>query len=73
MHVDYLCLHDPHQIKSTEEVIKAYLKNVYSIVGCSKYILSERGGEISSKQFTCYAEELGFIIVHTSSHTPAGN
>ena len=32
VYVDYLCLHDSHQIKTTEEVIKDYLKNVYSVL-----------------------------------------
>ena len=39
----------------------------------SQYILSDRGGEITSKQFTWLAKELGFIKVYTSSHTTTSN
>ena len=48
----------PIKTKTTEDVINAYLKHVYSIFGGSKYILNDRGGEISSKQLTWSAKEL---------------
>ena len=47
----------PIRPKTMEEVIKAYLKKVYSIYGGSKLILSDRGGEFTSKQFAWLAEE----------------
>ena len=48
-------------------------RTVYSIFRGSKYILSDRGGEFTSIQFTWLAEELGFIRIYTSSHPPTGN
>ena len=45
----------PIKSKTTEVVIKAYLKDVYSTFKDSKYILSDRGGEFTSKQFTWLA------------------
>ena len=43
MHVDKLHIHGSITTKSTEEVIKVYLRGVYSTFGGSKYILSHRG------------------------------
>ena len=40
------------RLKSTEEVIKAYLTGVYYIIRGSKYILSDCGSKCTSKQFT---------------------
>ena len=57
---------------NTEEVMKAYLMDVYSIFRGSKYILSDRGAEYTSKQFTWLASELGFIKVYTLPYTPTG-
>ena len=59
--------------KSTEEVIKIYLKDVYSTFRGSKYILSDRGHEVISKQFTWLDQELEFLKVYTSFHTPTAN
>ena len=63
----------PIKSKTTEAVIKAYLKDVYSTFGGSKYILSDRGGEFTSKQFTWLAQESGFIKVYTSPPTQTSN
>ena len=41
--------------------------------GWSKYILTDRGGEFFSKQFTWLAKGIGFIKVYTSPYTPTGN
>ena len=57
----------------TTEVIKAYLRDVYSTFGGSKCILSDKGGEFTSKQFMWLAKKLGFIKVFTSHHTLTGN
>ena len=56
--------------KRTEEVIKAYLTGVYYTFRGSKYILSDRESEFTSRQFTWLANELGFIKVYTSPYMP---
>ena len=38
--------------KSMKELIKAYLIGAYSTSGGTKYILSDRGSESTSKEFT---------------------
>ena len=58
---------------STEDIMKAYLKDVYCTFRGSKYILSDSVGKYISEQFTWLAQELGFIQVYTSRYTPAGN
>ena len=63
----------PIKIKTTEDVINAYFKHKYATFNSSKYILSDRGGECSSKQFTWLGNELGVIKVYTSPFTPTGN
>ena len=63
----------PIRTESTEEIIKTYLTGVYSTFGDSKYILSDRGSEFTSRQFIFLANELGFIRVNTSPYTPTGN
>ena len=42
-------------------------------LGVANYILSDRGGEFTSKQFTWLAEELQFIKVYIFPHTLTGN
>ena len=63
----------PIKTKTTEDVINAYLKYVYSAFGHSKYILSDRWGEFSSNQFTSLGKKLGFTKVHTSPYTQTEN
>ena len=63
----------PIKSKFTEEVMNAYLRDVYSTLRTSKYILSDRGGEFTSKQFTWLAKKLEFIKVYTSPHISTGN
>ena len=63
----------PIKIKTTENIIYAYLKDVYSTFRGSKYIHSDMGSEFTSKQFTWLAKELGFTKVYTSPYTPTGN
>ena len=46
--LNQLCFHGNHK-KTTEDTINVYLKHVYSTFGGSKYILSDKGGEFSSK------------------------
>ena len=59
--------------KTTEDIINAYLKHVYAFFRGSKYILSDRSGEFSSKQFMWLAKEIGFTKVYTYPYTPMGN
>ena len=56
----------PIKSKTMEDVIKAYLKDVYSTFRGSKYITSERGSEFTSIQFKWLSQELGFIKVYIS-------
>ena len=58
----------PIKSKTTEDIINAYLTNVYSMFRGNKYILSARGSE-----FTWLAQELGFIKVYTSPYCPTSN
>ena len=37
------------------------------------YMLSDRGGEFTSKQFSWLAKELRFLKVYTSQYIPTGN
>ena len=46
---------------------------MYSVFRGSKYILRERGGPSTSKQFTWLAKEFGFSKVYISSPIPMGN
>ena len=48
---------------STEEIIKAYKMMSTTHLGTVQSILSDRGGEFTSKQITWIAKELGFIKV----------
>ena len=73
MYTNKLCFNDPIKSKTTEQVIKAYLKDVFSTYEGSKYILSDSGGELTSKQFTWLVVELGFIKVYTSPYTQTCN
>ena len=56
--------------KKTETIIKAYLKYVYTDKGGSKFILTDRGGEFSSKAKSYIADQLGFTQVYTSPYSP---
>ena len=57
----------PLRSKTTEEVIKVYLTGIYSTFGGRKYILNDRGSELTSKQFTFLANELDFIKVYSQN------
>ena len=58
----------PIKAKTTEDVIPAYLKHVYSTFGGSKCILNDRGSKFTRKQFTWLAKELGFTKVYISPY-----
>ena len=59
--------------KRAETVINAYLRNVYSITGGSKYILSDRGTEFTSKTFKEIIDRLQLTQTFTSPWNPKGN
>ena len=63
----------PIRSKTTTEVIKAYLKDVYCTSGGSIYILRDRGGGFTSEQFAWLYNILGFIKVSTFPHTLKGS
>ena len=57
----------PLKTKSAEEIIQAYIDNIYSKFGGSMKILSDNGTEFKNKIFEQVAKELG--VVH-KLHTP---
>ena len=59
--------------KTTEGIINAYLKHVYFTLGGSRYILNDRDGKFTIKQFAWLAMELGFIKIYTFLYTLKGN
>ena len=63
----------PIKMKISKDLINAYLKHVPATFGGSTYILSDRGREFSSKQFTWLAKEVGFTNVYPSPCTTTGN
>ena len=64
----------PLQIKTTEEVIQAYIGQVYSKLGGSLKILSDNGTEFRNKLFEQVAKELGVEYkFYTPSYHPASN
>ena len=63
----------PLQTKTADEVIHAYLKNVYAQYGGSQKILSDNGSEFKNKLFGKVAEELGMKQIFSSPYYPKGN
>ena len=59
--------------KRAEMVINAYLRNVYSITGGSKYILSDRGTEFTSKTFKEIIDRLQLTQTFTPPRNPKAN
>ena len=59
--------------KKTETVIKDYLKYVYADKGGSKFVITDRGSEFSSKVMSYIAEQLGFTKVYASPYSPKSN
>ena len=59
--------------KRAEKVINAYLRNVYCITGGSKYILSDRGTEFTSKTFKEIIDRLQLTQTFTSLRNPKAN
>ena len=59
--------------EKTDTVIKAYLKYMYADKGESRFILRDRGSELSSKAMSYIAESVGFTEVYTSPYSPKSN
>ena len=64
----------PLKTKAAEEVIQAYIDNVYSKFGGSLKMLSDNGTEFKNKIFEQVAKELGLEYkFYTPSYHPASN
>ena len=64
----------PLKTKTAEEVLQAYIDNVYSKFGGSIKILSDNGTEFKNKIFEQVAKELGVVHkVYTPPYHPASN
>ena len=64
----------PLKTKTAEEVLEAYINNVYSKFGGSIKILSDNGIEFKNKIFEQIAKELGVVYqLYTPPYHPASN
>ena len=64
----------PLKTKTAEEVLQAYVDNVYSKFGGSMKILSDNGTEFKNKIFEQVAKELGVVYkLYTPPYHPASN
>ena len=64
----------PLKTKTAEEVLQAYIDNVYSKFGGSLKILSDNGTEFINKIFEQVAKELGVVYkIYTPPYHPASN
>ena len=64
----------PLKTKAAEEVIQAYIDNIYSKFGGSMKILSDNGTKFKNKIFEQVAKELGVVHkLYTPSYHPASN
>ena len=64
----------PLKTKTAEEVLQAYIDNVYSKFGGSVKILSDNGTEFKIKIFVQIARELGVVYkLYTPPYHPASN
>ena len=64
----------PLKSKTAEEVLQAYVDNVYSKFGGSMKILSDNGTEFKNKIFEQVARELGVVYkLYTPPYHPASN
>ena len=64
----------PLKTKTAEEVLQAYIDNVYSKFGGSLKILSDNGTEFKNKIFEQVAKELGVVYkLYTPPYHPASN
>ena len=64
----------PLRTKTTEEVLQAYINNVYSKFGGSVKLLSDNGTEFKNKIFEQVEKELGVMYkLYTPPYHPASN
>ena len=64
----------PLKTKTAEEVIQAYIDNIYSKFGGSMKILSDSGTEFKNKIFEQVVKELGVVHkIYTPPYHPASN
>ena len=64
----------PLKTKTAEEVLQAYIDNMYSKFGGSLKILSDNGTEFKNKIFEQIAKELGVVYkLYTPPYHPASN
>ena len=64
----------PLKTKTAEEVLQAYVDNMYSKLGGSMKILSDNGTEFKNKIFEQVAKELGVVYkLYTPPYHPASN
>ena len=64
----------PLKTKTTEEVLQAFIDNLYSKFGGSIKILSDNGTEFKNKIFEQVAKELGIVYkLYTPPYHPASN
>ena len=64
----------PLKTKTAEEVIQAYIDNIYSTFGGSLKMLTDNGTKFKSKMFEQIAKELGLEYkLYTPPHLPASN
>ena len=64
----------PLKSKTAEEVLQAYVDNMYSKFGRSMKILSDNGTEFKNKVFEQVAKELGVVYkLYTPPYHPASN
>ena len=64
----------PLKTKTAEEVLQAYIDNIYSKFGGSMKILSDNGTEFKNKIFEQIAKELGVVHkLYTPPYHPASN
>ena len=64
----------PLKTKTAEEVLQAYIDNVYSKYGGSLKILSDNGTEFKNKIFEQIAKEFGVVYkIYTPPYHPASN
>ena len=62
----------PLKTKTAEEVLQAYIDNVYSKFGGSLKILSDNGTEFKNKIFEQVAKELGVVYkIYTPPYHPS--
>ena len=66
-----LCI--PLKTKTAEEVLQAYIDNMYSKFGGSIKILSDNSTELKNKIFEQVAKELGVVYKLYTPYHPASN